>query len=285
MTHVLIVDDDPGDLQILSTAFEQTERATTIATCSSADEALTLLDDADRFQMGQTIVVTDLNMPRLDGFGLIAKLRSRQDPPPVVIVLSTSSRSAEVDRAYRIGANAYHTKPMGFGETVDLCESIMSYWTNAAHLPSASPVVKALAYVSTPTRPFEHEELEDLCVRASTFNRANKVTGYMAYDDQRFVQFFEGPKEGVEAAYRRIQGDERHTIVRSVAFGNRLRRFPEWWMQLISPTEMEDHALLGRFARAADAITTGQTNSKNQDLIVQLGVTLGRLRHGTMWMD
>lgn len=278
MTHVLIVDDDPGDLQILSTAFEKTARATTIVTCPGAEEALALLDDTDRFQVGQTIVVTDLNMPQVDGFDLITKLRSRQDPPPVVIVLSTSSRSVEVDRAYRTGANAYHTKPMGFRETVDLCESIMDYWTSAAHLPSASPVVKALAYVSTPVAAFGQDDLADLGVRAAAFNRSHRVTGFLAFNHRRFLQFIEGPREGVEAVYQRIEADDRHRIDRNVVFGNRLRRFPAWSMQVISPTAVDELSLKGLFAQAEAAISSGEATSQNQHLIVDLASRMAVLR-------
>lgn len=141
MTLILILDDNPDDLEILSTAFSSIAEVSGVVMCHSAHEALHRLEDPTRVSLEKTIVVTDLNMPRVDGFEFIQMLRATQDPTPVVIVLSTSSRRLEIDRAYRVGANAYHTKPMGYQETVDLCESIVSYWTQHARLPSSSSVV------------------------------------------------------------------------------------------------------------------------------------------------
>jgi len=62
------------------------------------------------------LVITDLNMPKLDGFGLVQAIREDGDYGSMpVIILSSLSDDEDVDRGLRLGATAYLTKP--FDET------------------------------------------------------------------------------------------------------------------------------------------------------------------------
>ncbi|MFQ5572075.1 MAG: response regulator [Rhodothermales bacterium] len=58
------------------------------------------------------LVVTDLNMPKLDGFGLVRAIREDRDyaEMPVIILTSLTDKEEE-ELGYRLGANAYITKP------------------------------------------------------------------------------------------------------------------------------------------------------------------------------
>lgn len=253
MTSVLIVDDDAGDLEILSRAFGLTSQAGTIVTCQTVDEACDWLDQQSAIDLGSTIIITDLNMPKVDGFDFIDLLRSRQDPPPVVIVLSTSARSSEIDRAYKCGANAYHSKPMGFRETTDLCRSIMDYWTSSAHLPTASPLVKSLIYVSQAVEGFERDELEDLELKAGAKNKACSVTGFLVHHDDYFLQFLEGPQDGLDAIYLRIGSDQRHQVLRHAMLGSSRRRFSGWAMNVLGANGPQERPLTELFSDAIDS--------------------------------
>ncbi len=58
------------------------------------------------------LVITDLNMPKLDGFALVRRLRSDGDFRTLpVIILSSLSDEDDIDRGLDLGANAYLTKP------------------------------------------------------------------------------------------------------------------------------------------------------------------------------
>lgn len=151
MNVILVVDDDPADLQIISSAFASIRRNLTLVTAESVDAAEVQLQ---RLQgpARPDLVVTDINMPRRDGTELISDLRERYDPPPVIIALSTSSRQRDIDDAYTAGANAFHTKPMSYTETVALCSSLLDYWIDAASLPVAAAITaEQLAGPSPPT--------------------------------------------------------------------------------------------------------------------------------------
>jgi CheY-like chemotaxis protein len=68
-------------------------------------------------------------MPRKDGFETLEWLRQQPGLKRiVVIVLSSSSELADINRAYDLGANSYLVKPGDFQALVDLVNSLASYW-------------------------------------------------------------------------------------------------------------------------------------------------------------
>lgn len=134
MTTILLIDDNAADLEIIRRAFTSVVDVAVTAT-QSATEALDWFGEHGDMD---TLVVTDLNMPGVDGIALIERLTALCDVPPVMLVFSTSARAVDVNRAYLAGANGYHTKPMGFHETTELCAEIANYWLRSAALPRRS---------------------------------------------------------------------------------------------------------------------------------------------------
>jgi len=128
MHRIVLVDDDCDDRELFASTFRLVSDAC-LAPCASVAEALEMF--SDRTTTGEyhrPLVITDLNMPKADGFELITKLRADPTTTPVIVVLSTSASLRDITRAYRSGCNAYHVKPMGFDETKELAQQIVSYW-------------------------------------------------------------------------------------------------------------------------------------------------------------
>jgi hypothetical protein len=89
-----------------------------------------------------------------------------------------------------------------------------------------------ILYVSTATRPFSSEDLEQLLDKARKKNEAHQVTGMLVYSDGDFLQALEGEPSAVIEAYERISIDPRHrgieVLQRGLGYGDRL--FPAWSM-------------------------------------------------------
>lgn len=107
MESILVVDDDPSLLRAL--ASELTAAGWSVSQATSADEALTICVK-ERFE----VVLTDLSMPRGDGFKLIERIRRESDVP--IIVLSVRDGESDKIRALDLGADDYVTKPFLLGE-------------------------------------------------------------------------------------------------------------------------------------------------------------------------
>lgn len=113
---VLIVDDNPDILALL--------RANLQAAGFDTDEALNGEEALRRMEENPPdVVLLDLMMPVLDGWGVLEALKDRSDRPPIIVV--TAAQSADgVDRANRLGVTAYVTKPFNMAGLVDLVHSV-----------------------------------------------------------------------------------------------------------------------------------------------------------------
>ncbi len=108
--RILIVDDDPWILRMVSTLLEK--KGFVIGTAGDGEEALRRAE-----QMKPDLIITDVMMPRLDGWGLVRTLRSRADLAFIPVIFLTALGGDE-DRikGFRLGADDYLPKPFRFEE-------------------------------------------------------------------------------------------------------------------------------------------------------------------------
>lgn len=102
----LMIADDNSELRsLLATALNGLPQLEVIGSASNGVEALELIE-----KLSPDIVLTDIIMPKLDGFGVLEYL-SRQPKMPAVIVLSALNQEQFVLRAMELGASYYVAKP------------------------------------------------------------------------------------------------------------------------------------------------------------------------------
>jgi two-component system chemotaxis response regulator CheY len=109
----LLVEDSPMMRQLLAFALYRIKGLTVVESDDGVD-ALRKLSKG-RFD----IIVTDINMPLLDGLKLVQRVRSdpvHKDTP--IVVVTTDSASDDKDRAFELGANAYITKPIQASQVI-----------------------------------------------------------------------------------------------------------------------------------------------------------------------
>jgi two-component system response regulator len=84
-----------------------------------------------------SLILLDLNMPRLSGKEVLALLKSDPDLKSIpVVVFTTSSREEDVIECYRIGANSYVPKPTDFAEFQFVMQYLELYWLQVSLLPA-----------------------------------------------------------------------------------------------------------------------------------------------------
>ena len=103
LPHVLIVDDEPSQARIIAAQLtQQNYHATPVF---SADEALEIME-----REIVDLVITDLRMPKIDGLGLLQRLREEHSGVPVIMLTAHGSIETAVE-AIRLGAVDYLQKP------------------------------------------------------------------------------------------------------------------------------------------------------------------------------
>jgi hypothetical protein len=104
--------------------------------------------------------------------------------------------------------------------------------------------LRAIVYASDASAGFDQAKVENLIVDAERFNRLAGVTGVLLFDGQRFLQYIEGPVDGLEAVFARISSSRSHTGVMELARGTIGKRlFPYWAMHAV-PVETMDTSRL-----------------------------------------
>ncbi|TMQ27781.1 MAG: response regulator, partial [Deltaproteobacteria bacterium] len=75
------------------------------------------------------VILLDLNLPKLDGLGVLRRIRAdeRTRFQPVVI-LTSSKEDEDIIRSYTLGANSYVRKPVGFAEFTAAVNALGVYW-------------------------------------------------------------------------------------------------------------------------------------------------------------
>jgi CheY-like chemotaxis protein len=98
--------------------------------------------DASRYSL-PTLMLLDLKMPRKNGFETLEWLRQQPGLKRlVVVVLTSSSERADINRAYELGANSYLVKPGDFQALVELVSSLASYWLGTNQAPDIQAEVQ-----------------------------------------------------------------------------------------------------------------------------------------------
>jgi two-component system OmpR family response regulator len=106
--RILVVDDEPGVREMLTDALNLQGYAVTPA--KDGFEALKQLREGE-FEL----VVSDINMPKVDGYELLERMRNVGDSTPVIL-LTARGEKADLARGFRVGADDYVTKPFGLEE-------------------------------------------------------------------------------------------------------------------------------------------------------------------------
>lgn len=124
--RVLLVEDDEGDAVLTRLALDRCPTPNTHETVGDGAQAVEWLRTAGG-PSGVDLVLVDLRMPVLDGFELLEQLKAEHDLEQLaVVVLSTSSRAEDHERAHSLGAHAYVTKETSFTLYRDVLDGLLS---------------------------------------------------------------------------------------------------------------------------------------------------------------
>ena len=124
-TSVLIVDDDEDDRWLIRQAFNQACPQVNPMFAKNGKEAI----DSLQVLPLPVLILTDLNMPGLNGAELVWQLRHHPFYRTIpVVICSTSGCDDDRQKCYLAGANAFVTKPHLFADLTELVRSLLTVW-------------------------------------------------------------------------------------------------------------------------------------------------------------
>lgn len=139
--HILLVEDNEGDILLTTEFLSEGETAPRISIARDGEEAIQLLNRADRQSIKDLpdLVLLDINLPKKNGHEVLhyIKTTGRLKKIPV-IVLTTSSSLKDIESAYNAYANCYITKSVEIHEFSETIAKLQEFWTKVVALPRAN---------------------------------------------------------------------------------------------------------------------------------------------------
>ena len=135
--QLLIVEDNPGDVRLLEEAFRELRADVNIQVAKDGAEALDLVNSPrDPAIRRPDLILLDLNLPKISGHDVLAKIKSDPRTRHIPVIILTSSRAeADVRRAYQSHANAYLRKPSTLEGLLNTARDVKNFWMETAILP------------------------------------------------------------------------------------------------------------------------------------------------------
>lgn len=136
--HLLIIEDNPGDVRLLEEAFTELRANVHIEVAKDGAEGIQIVARASQTKEGAPdLILLDLNLPKINGHDVLSKIKSDPRTRHIPVIVLTSSRAeADVHRAYQSHANAYLRKPSTLEGLLDTARDVKNFWMETAILPS-----------------------------------------------------------------------------------------------------------------------------------------------------
>jgi CheY-like chemotaxis protein len=126
---ILVVEDNPMDVDLTLRAFRQRKLPNPIEVARDGEEALAWIPRWEAGEPRPLFILMDVNMPKVGGLEVLQQLKSHPVLRTIpVVMLSTSSVTQDVQKAYECGANSYLVKPVDFDHFMDVALQLEVYW-------------------------------------------------------------------------------------------------------------------------------------------------------------
>lgn len=140
MKPILQVDDDPNDVFLLQHAMTKAGVANPIQVATDGRMAIEYLNGTGKFGDRAKfplpcLVLLDLKLPYVMGLNVLKWIRQQPGAPLVVVMLTASGEDADIETAYRLGANAFLTKPSKATKLEEMARALKDFWITHNTLP------------------------------------------------------------------------------------------------------------------------------------------------------
>jgi len=131
LAHILLVEDNEGDILLTKEAFEECQIKTEISVAKNGQEALDFLFQRGAFTdaLKPDLILLDINLPIFNGHEVLQQIKEDPHLKKIpVIMLTTSSNQKDLNIAYENHCNSYVKKPLDMGEFLSAILKIEQFW-------------------------------------------------------------------------------------------------------------------------------------------------------------
>src|ERR1700757_595242 len=141
--RILLVEDDPKDVELTLTALDEYNLANEVVVASDGEQALDYLYSRGKFMRrspeNPAVLLLDLKLPKVDGLEILQQIKSDDKLKMIPVVVLTSSREEkDMVASYKLGVNAYVVKPVDFHEFVNAIKELGVFWAVINEPPPGS---------------------------------------------------------------------------------------------------------------------------------------------------
>lgn len=136
--HILLVDDNEGDILLTREALEEARIINQISIAYDGMEAIRFLRKQPPFEgcSMPDLILLDINLPKMDGTEVLGIIKNDPELKRIpVIMLTTSSSEKDILASYDNYANCYITKPVDLDRFMDVVRTIEDFWISIVKLP------------------------------------------------------------------------------------------------------------------------------------------------------
>ncbi len=128
---ILLVEDNPMDVDLTRRAFGKQKITNPILVARDGEAAISYLEKWADGELIPRIILLDLKLPRIEGLEVLRRFKTHPIYGQIpVIILTSSSDSGDISKAYKLGANSYIIKPVDFEKFLEVADLIHLYWCN-----------------------------------------------------------------------------------------------------------------------------------------------------------
>ena len=141
--RILLVEDDPRDVELTLTALGEYNLANEVVVARDGEKALDYLysrgEFTNRSNDNPAVMLLDLKLPKVDGLQILQQIKSDERLKLIpVVVLTSSQEEKDMIRSYQLGVNAYVVKPVDFHEFVNAIKELGVFWAVINEPPPGS---------------------------------------------------------------------------------------------------------------------------------------------------
>ena len=136
--EILLVEDNPGDVRLTREALKDAKVHNTLSVAKDGVEAMAFLrNEGDHVDAPRPdLILLDLNLPRMDGREVLARIKEDDSLKRIpTVILTTSEAEVDIVKSYQLQANCYLCKPVQLDAFESLVKSINDFWLTKAKLP------------------------------------------------------------------------------------------------------------------------------------------------------